>query len=299
MDKINFILDNIPNYYNKEVESNLYNVLKPIGDKLDAFLQDIEKVRNARFVDSSAGSNLDNLAKLLNLKRFNNESDDTFRGRIKSRVQSFIGGGAISAIKQVIVNYLGVEPTIVEHYLPNQGHAYFDNGILTGFTVENLGALNIRIKSGTAYINGTRITSNDSNKTLSSNSTLYIKLNIDGIFSIDTTSTPTSTQVLIAKVTTTTSISTITDMRNILNPEEHYITNTASITVQIPYNFNSSNIPLEDVKNILRHTKAAGIALLIKIMETYNDVIDINETFMPYFLVGFSGIGSNNSFGGA
>lgn len=298
MDKINFILDNLPDLYNKEEEGNLYNILNPIADKLDGFISDMEKVRNAKFIDFATTDDLDRISKLVNLIRFNNETDESFRGRIKSRVQTFIGGGAISALKQVVNNYLGVEPVIIEHYLPDEGHPFFDNGVLNGFIVENSGSLNITIKSGTAYISGTRITSVDTNETLSSNSTQYIKLNLNGTFTIDSTSTPTSTQISIATVITTSTVDTITDTRNILDPEQHYITNTASITVQIPYNFTSSNIPIEDVKNILRHTKAAGIALLIKIMETYNDIINANDIFIPYFIVGLSGIGGNNLLGG-
>jgi hypothetical protein len=298
MSKINFIFDNMPSLYNSDESSNLYKFLSPIGTALDNFLLDIENVRNSRFVDKATSNDLDRIASIINLKRFLNENDDTFRSRIKSRISSFIGGGTISALKQVVVNYLGVEPIIIEHYLPEEGHPYFDNGILKGFDIINLGGLSITIKSGTGYINGMRITSNDTTINLSSSSTLYIKLNIDGTFSIDTTSTPNSTQVSIATVITTSSIDTITDMRNILNPEEHYITNTASITVQIPFDFTLSKIPLEDVKDILRRTKAAGIALLIKIMETYNEIITINDSCCDCFLMGCSGIGSNNFFGG-
>lgn len=298
MDKINFIFNNMPQMYNSDEQGNLYNILKPFGDALDNLLIDMESVRNAKFVDYALGNDLDKIASILNVKRFVNENDDTFRSRVKSHISTFIGGGTIYAIQQVVINYLGVEPVIIEHYLPDEGHPYFDNGVISGLTVVNSGGLNITIKSGTAYISGTRITSNDTNNTLSSNSTLYIKLNSDGTFSIDTTSTPTSTQISIATVVTTTGIDSITDTRNILNPEENYITNTASITVQIPYNFTSSKIPLEDVKDILRRTKAAGIALLIKIMETFNETIIVNEAFLSAFLVGFSGIGSNSFIGG-
>jgi hypothetical protein len=298
MDKIKFILDNIPDLYNKEEGSNIYNLLNSIAVELDTFVSNLEEVRKAKFVDYAVQNDLDKIAAILNMKRFINENDDSFRGRIKSKVPSFIGGGAISALKQVVNNYLGVEPIIIEHYNTDEGHPYFDNGVINGLTITNSGGLVITIKSGVSYINGTRITSNDSNLTLSSNSTLYIKLNSNGTFSFDTSNTATSSQIIIASVVTTTSVGTITDMRLILNPEEHYITNTASITVQIPYNFTSSNIPLENVKDILRNTKAAGIALLIKIMETYNDYVEIADSVNSYFLVGFSGIGGNNILGG-
>lgn len=299
MDKINFILENIPDrIYYKESDGNLYKFLNSISKELDTFLIELDNVKNSKFIDYTSGAHLDRLGILLNINRFNNESDESYRGRIKSKIPSFIGGGSISAIKQVVNNYLGVEPTIIEHYKPGEGHAYFDSGVLNGFTIEKLSGLNIRIKSGTAYMSGTRITLNDSDKLLSSNSTLYIKLNSNGTFSIDTTSTPTATQILIASVVTTTSVGTVTDRRIILNPEEHYITNTASITVQIPYAFDESRISLDDTKKVLRDTKAAGIALLIKVIETYKELATINETVNLNFIVGYSGMGSNNYFGG-
>lgn len=298
MDKINLILDNIPDLYNKEQESNIYKILNAISKELDVFVTNIEEVKNAKFVDYANGSDLDKIASILNIKRFSNEGDDTFRSRIKSKVPSFIGGGAISALKQVVNNYLGVEPIIIEHYKVDEGHPYFDNGVISGLTVVSTGGLGITIKLGVSYINGTRITLNDSNIILSSNSNLYIKLNLNGTFTVDTSNTTISSQIIIANVITTTIVGTITDMRNILNPEVHYITNTASITVQIPFNFTLSNIPIENVKDILRNTKAAGIALLIKIMETYNDYIEIADNTHSYFLMGFSGIGGNNILGG-
>lgn len=298
MDKIKFLLDNIPDNYYKERDGNLYKILDSFANQLDELILKLDEVNNSRFVDYAKGEHLDKIGKLINIFRFNNEKDESFRGRIKSKLPSFIGGGAISAIKQVVVNYLGVEPIIIEHYKDGEGHSYFDNGVLNGFSIEKLTGLNIRIKAGTGYINGARITLNDSDKTLSSNSTLYIKLNSNGIISIDTTSTPTNSQILIASIVTTSSIGTITDKRFILNPEEHYITNTASITVQIPYDFDESKISLEDTKDLLRKTKAAGIALLIKLIKIYSETITISETANAYFMMGFSGIGSNNFFGG-
>lgn len=298
MDKIQFILDNMPDAYDKSYGSNNYKLLEPIGKELDKFLLKLDEVKKSKFIDYAQGGDIDRIGKILNMKRFHNENDDSFRGRIKSKAPSFIGGGAISAIKQVINNYLGVEPIIIEHYKTDEGHPYFDNGVLNGFSIEKLAGLNIRIKSGTAYISGTRITSNDSDKLLSSNSTLYIKLNSNGTFSIDATTTPTSTQILIASVVTTTSIGTVTDRRTILNPEEHYITNTGSITVQIPYSFDTSKISLEDTKQVLRSTKAAGIALLIKVMETFSEKVTITDNVSTVFLVGYSGVGSNNTIGG-
>jgi hypothetical protein len=492
MDKINFILDNMPDLYNKEQDSNLYKILNAISKELDTFVSNTEEVKKAKFVDFATSSDLDKIASILNLKRFNNESDDSFRSRIKSRVPSFIGGGTISALKQVVNNYLGVEPTIIEHYKSGEGHPVFNNGVLNGLNVSKLDASNIAIKGGYAYTKGARFSLNDLNIPVTPSGTQYVKYNLiadgtlttanfvnkisaslvenphilkyglgstilapsgfttegtqthyDGtkildnsVFSGSTNTSGSIRQILysfnfieqiernigkipasdvagkvawlksnISQVTvnwygygngpsgnkayfagylnngttwtvksntsttpsliswTTTSISNLifsdgfanwvaytdasdgtitssiytdfievkiylkqnayatieadnavkenqislasidaslnpTDTRFILNPEQHAITNTASITVQIPFNFTLSNIPLESVKDILRNTKAAGIALLINVMETYNDYIQVTDLAHSYFLMGFSGIGGNNILGG-
>lgn len=174
MDKINFILSNLPDLYNKNTSSNLYNTLNPIAGKLDEFISQIDEVKNSRFIDTSTGTDLERIALLVNLKRFNNESDESFRSRIKSRVQSFIGGGTNDALKQVVTNYLGVEPIIIEHYLPNEGHPYFDKGVINGLETSVIDSSNLKVSKGTAYLNGIRYSLNDSTVT---NQDGYLKYN--------------------------------------------------------------------------------------------------------------------------
>ena len=300
MNKITFMLDNLPNLYNKEDESNLYKVLKPIADSLDAFLQDVNRVRESNFIDNANYDDLEKIAKLLNMTRLINESDEAFRGRIRTKVPSFIGGGTLSAIKQVVTSYLGVEPVIIEHYKPNEGHALFDKGVLNGLVITPGTGLVVNFSAGIWYNNGIKYEKVAGvRNNLAPSTTNYITAGIDRIIYARTSSTINANEVLLATVVTNaTNVVSITDARNILNPEEHYITNAASITVQIPFSFNTSNISLDDVKDILRNTKAAGIALLIKVMESYNDSIICRDKALTHFLVGYSGIGGNNLLGG-
>jgi hypothetical protein len=177
MDKIQFILDNLPDMYNKESDSNIYAILNSIGTELDVFLKQADEVRNAKFVDYAKDSDLDRLAKIINMKRFVNETDDAFRGRIKSRVPSFVGGGAISALKQVVVNYLGVEPIIIEHYKSGEGHPYFDNGVLNGLSLSSINSTNVKISSGIAYVKGNRYSLNEANQVIAVGNQ-YLKYNL-------------------------------------------------------------------------------------------------------------------------
>lgn len=300
MPKIDFVLDRFPDdIYYKEADGNLYKLIFGITEELDTFMNQVETVRNSRYVDFATGIDLDKLAVLLNMVRFNTETDDQFRRRIKSKVPSFIGGGAISAIKQVVSTFLGVEPIVIEHYKPGEGHITFDNGVLNGMESVIYSGLTLQVKAGTSYISGLRITSNDTNLTLPINTTRYIKLNSDGTISYDNVNSVTATQIMLATVITNgASITNITDNRFILDPYTHYITNTATITVQIPFDFNESQISLQDTKDVLKNTKAAGVALLIKIVESYRDTMQITETIDFSFMVGHSGIGGSNFIGG-
>jgi hypothetical protein len=299
MPKIDFVIEKFPTeIYNTSITSNLYKILSAMSVELDTFLVQMENVKNSRFIDYAVGLDLDKIGAIINVHRFSSENDLSYRGRIKTTIPSFIGGGTISSIKQVIKSFLGVDAVVIEHYKPYNGHALFDNGVLNGLSTIITSGLNLQVKLGTSYINGVRITSINTNLTATSSSEQYIKLNSNGTVVIQNNNTLTN-QILIAKITSnTTTITNIADLRFVLDPFEHYITNTASITVQIPYNFVESLITIEDVKNVIIKTRSAGIAMLINVVGAYEDSLHINEIMDFGLLVGFSNVGSANYFGG-
>lgn len=304
MPKIDFILDNIPdNAYNKDKDSNINKILSSISTELDDFINEMDKVRNAKFIEYASGEDLDKLGALLNLKRFSNEGDLNFRGRIKARVPSFIGGGTIESIKQVIQNFLGVEPIIIEHYKEGEGHAFFHNGVIKGLKLSKISNNQIEIESGIYYINGMRFTSNDLNINLDS----YSEDRIDYIF-MDNTGKPairnnnsfdSNKEIPLARINVDSTGITIEDARFKLNPYEHYITNVATITIQLPYEFSEERITFNEIKNIIKSTKAAGIAVLMRSIGVYNEsakIIEDKPSF--FFMVGFSGMNSGSFIGG-
>jgi hypothetical protein len=487
MAKIDFILNNLPDLYDKSTDSNLYKLLSSFGTELDTFTDEMDKAKRSRFVDTATGSDLDKLGELINLRRFFNESDDNYRGRLKSKVPSFIGGGAISAIRQVIKNYLGVEPSIIEHYVPGDGHPFFDNGVIADSNIVVDSGLKVKANPGIVYIGGNRIypefvtptlnnllgadgncedtskyiyayatVSTDVNHltmgsksikitrtqttsymntvtkiypqtgdcyvciadtyleslafgnyiassgsgvgvssvknvtsintdsysattigefvpiiyalkvstlaqpgtsffnlqiansglvgesfyvdsfrvykipqdeydslsenvsletalkiaskypyvdnnisnvlTLPPNTTTNVYMNsFGGLFYRDTESSLPN-QALLAKVTTNaSSITNIVDKRFFLDPYKHYITNTASITIQIPYNFSETSvISLEDTRQILKETKAAGVAFLMSVFGSYEESLSLSDNISFKFQVGFSGMGTAN-----
>jgi len=88
------------------------------------------------------------------------------------------------------------------------------------------------------------------------------------------------------------------DKRFLLNPEEHYITNTATITIQVPYVFVKNKITIEDARAIIKNTKAAGVSAILSAMGYYEDGFNIKEDVQYSFVVGFSGLDSDSLIGG-
>lgn len=293
MSKIDIIMDKFPDkVYKKDNESNLYKFISAFSTELDEMVDKMEEIRNSHFVDSATGKDLEKIASILNLYRLRNESDESFRGRIKTKVPSFVGGGTITAIRQVIRTFLGVEPTIIEHYKPGEGHAYFDNGVLNGFDI-SLNQNTVYIESGTAYIEGKRITVNNIELELINNIN-FIFLNDMGEFRVDTIESKNENEIILYSIND----NQVIDKRFLLDPYTHFITNIATITVQIPYNFDESKITIEDTKNIMKNTKAAGIAILMRIAGLYEENLLLKDAASPKFMVGLSRMGSNNVIGG-
>lgn len=513
MTTIDYIFNNLPSrVYTKEESSNLYKFLSSFAVEMDEITNAMIELRKTKFIDTAMGNDLDKLGALLNLKRFSTENDEGFRARVKTRVQTFIGGGTVEALKQIIRLALNVEPTVIEHYQANRNHLVFNNGTFSGsdvvattglgikindgfgyvegnkYTVENTGfvkdknkydfagkiaasvAVNGNISKRTAYgttggntslltpatfaieasqdeydriktldgsltspsnstngaisqqlfsfdlikiltdrygnaiwqgktvladkvalaktiitnigaswygygsgpngnkstftcwnagnsswYNGGGITGTPSQPTLhafnpgsgvsgyidangfinyiayadASNGTIASTINTDSIeivvevnvnkVNVFTLEANKTTNILVTKsgaiiavprnaysdeatlstvVTNALAVSSIVDKRYILNPFRDAITNTASVTIQIPYDFVEGNITLENVKDILKSTKAAGIALLIKLIETQEDTVNITEQVDFTFEMGFSGLGGENYIGG-
>ena len=298
MAKIDFILDKFSDkIYNKEKSSNLYKILSSLSSELDVFITKLDEVKNAKFVDYAKGNDLDRIGNIVNVIRFRNENDATYRGRIKGKVPTFIGGGTVTAIKEVVHSFLGVEPIVVEHFKEGEGHPVFINGVMNGLSINNSN-LELNISAGVWYINGKRNITDDITLDLPLNSTIYIVADNDNnIFIKDELNT--ADEILLYTIyTNETDVITTVNNMYILDPFNDSITNEASITVQIPYDFDESNISLEDARNVIKETRAAGIAMLIKVIGIYNETITVRDRISFAFMVGFSLLGSTNFIGG-
>lgn len=109
MNKLEAILDRLPGYYNKHEQSQVYNLLKAFSDEYEiAYSNFISRADNAIGIETTNGDDLDwRWGALLNVIRQNNESDDTYRGRLSSVLNSLQGGTA-SSIKYAVAVFLGL-----------------------------------------------------------------------------------------------------------------------------------------------------------------------------------------------
>ena len=121
-EKLYATLDRIPNFWNKEDDSNTYNIIKSFVEEMDEFSDEVDNLHLEVFVTTATGSRLDDLGKIFKLSRNPGETDDSFRIRIMAYWPGFSGGGTIYAIRSTISKITGVpisDITVTETVPPN------------------------------------------------------------------------------------------------------------------------------------------------------------------------------------
>ena len=97
------ILDNLPDFLEKETPSNNYKLLKSIGINLDNIKTQIDNLKSTIRVSTATNSSLDNIGALFKLNRITGETDSNYRSRILSYWSSAKGGGIAESIKNAII----------------------------------------------------------------------------------------------------------------------------------------------------------------------------------------------------
>lgn len=106
--KTDKIKEHLPSFYKQDDSSNFHNFLKSFGEELDSFEDEKNKLRDAIFIDTTIGDELESLAKLFRLSRRSGETDAQLRTRIKGFWPGFSGGGTKEALKQTINRITGI-----------------------------------------------------------------------------------------------------------------------------------------------------------------------------------------------
>lgn len=92
------LLKHLPNFWDKDTDSNLGKLMTIIGDELNELRTQLDLQKPSRSVQYSTVETLDMLADILDLDRFPGESGSMFRRRVKSYVQGAVGGGTIEQL---------------------------------------------------------------------------------------------------------------------------------------------------------------------------------------------------------
>lgn len=108
------LITRVPHWWNKSTTSNFYNLSKSFAHEMGVQYIEIDNLKIEISVNTASGKRLDDLGNIFKLKRWSNESDDSFRARIKSYWPGFSGGGTIPSIKSTINRITGVPEADIE-----------------------------------------------------------------------------------------------------------------------------------------------------------------------------------------
>jgi hypothetical protein len=113
-ERYNKILNRLPNFWNKEKDSQTAHLIKSFSDELEDYTIEVNNLHSEIYVQTATGKRLDELGRLFKLSRKLNESDDAFRVRIIAYWPGFSGGGTIPAIKSTVNKITGIPEDQVE-----------------------------------------------------------------------------------------------------------------------------------------------------------------------------------------
>lgn len=109
------IAGRLPEFYRTwDPDSVIYKVIDAVGRALSEEQKSVFRVMRTHWVDTANGSDLDRLGALFELRRFAGEGDDDYRGRIKSALGQFKGGGTPASVKTLMADFLSVDPADLE-----------------------------------------------------------------------------------------------------------------------------------------------------------------------------------------
>ncbi|NRD80276.1 DUF2313 domain-containing protein [Bacillus sp. BRMEA1] len=115
MNQLQNLLGRLSNLFTKDSNSNLGHLLGSIGSQLDQVDPAQTNLEQQFSVSTATGSALDSHGKDWGLTRKASESDDDYRTRLLAQVPIYTNGPTIAAIKQIVRNFTGVDPIILEY----------------------------------------------------------------------------------------------------------------------------------------------------------------------------------------
>jgi hypothetical protein len=108
------ILNRLSNIFTSDPNSNLGSLIGAIGERLDAVDPNQTNLANQFSVSTATGEFLDMNGNDFGVNRRLGESDDDYRKRILAVVPIYTNGPTVPAISQIVQNFTGVAPMIIE-----------------------------------------------------------------------------------------------------------------------------------------------------------------------------------------
>jgi hypothetical protein len=109
------ILERLPSILPREEDSVIKRYLDGYSDESNDFGEELEDIRNSRFVDKAVGGDLDEIGKQYGaIGKRAGRDDESYRAYLKSLVQVFRFRGTIPGIKSAVAAGLDIDPGLEE-----------------------------------------------------------------------------------------------------------------------------------------------------------------------------------------
>lgn len=109
MTRADSIAERLPHFYlTWNGRTAIASILKSIGKTMDETEKDFRYLMSSHWVDTAHGRDLDGLGAVYNFSRRAGETDHDFRGRLKTSIISYRGGGTLSSLRMMTRIALGL-----------------------------------------------------------------------------------------------------------------------------------------------------------------------------------------------
>ncbi len=135
MSRTERISGRLPRFYRNWDRTSLVSAfIESVCEQLDEAEQGITKLLEAHWVSTANGKDLDKIGSLVRASRMSQEGDERFRGRLKSTVDEYKGGGTVSVILDEMRRLVGAKPGEVEIEENPESEVAADFGVVANST---------------------------------------------------------------------------------------------------------------------------------------------------------------------
>ncbi|HEY3274856.1 MAG TPA: hypothetical protein VGJ92_13880 [Methanocella sp.] len=183
MSRAEDIAARLPHFYMAwDRTSTMSTIIRAAARMMDDSETDLAAILKSHWVDSATGHDLDRHGLLLSVFRNEGESDADFRGRIKTAIVSYSGGGTVDSVQMMVRIALGLShdyPIEVIENPPVQRTKTWEVTANRGFTVEPWSiadcpaSITVEVRTPDVKITSPTLINLDTEETFTYNGNLY------------------------------------------------------------------------------------------------------------------------------